>query len=313
MGRVHRSFRGRVSFLLIEYFLTSSQLLYLPICIFYRAPPANEIITASPIVSAPKPEPEETSPASLSLQKSSVSTSIAGISVGVGSATIVIHGFSLASSNAGLAPTKDTIFALSSSSQSEENKNTLRGSIHQSNEEVATKSIHGVMGGGNIDVDESAIADDESSNWEDSAEDENLSFHRVNSPRVLAVETSLITAMHQNGCSDAAQSSAPKSTLELRSRTSSPQGPSAISSVEPDDGAPIKSRPGRESSPEGAQPIMTSTNVAPIQAILSPMATREITAKPTDIAVLKELPYKACLGTEDKGGDDDFGSKEYYW
>lgn len=286
----------------------------------YRAPPANKIITASPIISAPEPEPEETSPASLSLQKSSVSTSIDGTSVGVGSATIVIHGFSLASSNAGLAPTKDTIFALGSSPQSEENKNTLRGSIHQSNEEVATQSIHGVMGGGNIDVDESAIIDDESSYWEDSAEDsgkpsvdENLSFHRVNSPRVLAVGTSLITAMHQNGCSDAAQSSAPKSTLELRSRTSSPQGPSAISSVEPDDGAPMKSRPGREFSPEGAQPIMTSTNVAPIQAILSPMATREITTKPTDIAVLKEVPYKVCLGTEDKGGDDDFGSKEYYW
>ncbi|OBT44010.1 hypothetical protein VE00_05677 [Pseudogymnoascus sp. WSF 3629] len=226
-------------------------------------------------------------------------------------------------------------------------------------EEVATRTIEemsdDVFETDDDDIDESAIDDDESSDWEDSMEesgkssiDDKLSFPRVESRRNLTSRRSLITTMlHQNDRAAALQSAASKSTSALqRSRTSSPQGPSDAPSPESDDSAPLtmksRMRPGQEVPRTGAQPIiMTTTNVTPHQAALSPKTTRrqmlatELTASlrrhllwerkqknqtasavlkrrhtAHDVANLKQYPDKVHLGTEDKG---DHGSWNQYF
>ncbi|OBT77582.1 hypothetical protein VF21_04561 [Pseudogymnoascus sp. 05NY08] len=226
-------------------------------------------------------------------------------------------------------------------------------------EEVATRTIEemsdDVFETDDDDIDESAIDDDESSDWEDSMEesgkssiDDKLSFPRVESRRNLTSRRSLITTMlHQNDRAAALQSAASKSTSALhRSRTSTPQGPSDAPSPESDDSAPLtmksRMRPGQEVPRTGAQPIiMTTTNVTPHQAALSPKTTRrqmlatELTASlrrhllwerkqknqtasavlkrrhtAHDVANLKQYPDKVHLGTEDKG---DHGSWNQYF
>lgn len=228
-------------------------------------------------------------------------------------------------------------------------------------EEVATRTIHEdqVMSDevfeSDDEVDESAIDDDDSSDWEDSMEDsgkssvdEKLSFPRVDSRKNLTSRRSLITTMlHQNDRAAALERAASRSTPALqRSRTSSPQGPSVAPSVDSDDSAPLtmkgRMRPGQEVPRTGAQPIiMTTTNVTPHQAALSPKTTRrqmlatELTASlrrhllwerkqknqtasavlkrrhtAHDVANLKQYPEKVHLGTEDKG---DHGSWNQYF
>jgi hypothetical protein len=231
-------------------------------------------------------------------------------------------------------------------------------------EEVATRTIHEdqVMSDDVFEtddedqVDESAIDDDDSSDWEDSMEesgkssvDEKLSFPRVDSRPNLTSRRSLITTMlHQKDRASALQNAACMSTPALhRSRTSSPQGPSLPASVDSDDdAAPLtmknRLRPGQDVARSGAQPIiMTTTNVTPHQAALSPKTTRrqmlatELTASlrlhllwerqqknqtasavlkrrhtAHDVANLKQYPEKVHLGTEDKG---DHGSWNQYF
>jgi hypothetical protein len=99
--------------------------------------------------------------------------------------------------------------------------------------------------------------------------------------RNLTSRRSLITTMlHQNDRAASLQSKASKSTPALqRSRTSFPQEPSDAPSPESDDSAPLtiksRMRPGQEIPRTGAQPIiMTTTNVTPHQAALSPGTTR---------------------------------------
>ncbi|KFY04521.1 hypothetical protein O988_00720, partial [Pseudogymnoascus sp. VKM F-3808] len=206
---------------------------------------------------------------------------------------------------------RSNMFQLGGSSAEDENslRDSMQKSSHRSSlsdalrrpeqhkkqtsfkEEVATRTIEEMSDDvfeTDDDIDESAIDDDESSDWEDSMEesgkssiDDKLSFPRVESRRNLTPRRSLITTMlHQNDRAAALQSAASKSTPALqRSRTSSPQGPSDAPSPESDDSAPLtmksRMRPGQEVPRSVAQPIiMTTTNVTPHQAALSPKTTR---------------------------------------
>jgi hypothetical protein len=205
------------------------------------------------------------------------------------------------------------------------------------------------------EIDESAIDDDDdSSDWEDSIEesgkssiDEKTFFQRVDSRPNLTSRRSLITTMlHQQDRAAALANAASKSTpAMLRSRTSSPQGPSLAASPDSDDGAPLMMKKGvklgQDIPRSAAQPIiMTTTNVTPHQAALSPKTTRrnmlqtELTASlrrhllwerqqknqtatavlkrrhtAHDVANLKQYPEKVHMGTDDR---DNYGSWNQY-
>lgn len=233
-------------------------------------------------------------------------------------------------------------------------------------EEVATRTIHEdrVMDEDPFEtdeedeIDESAIDDDDdSSDWEDSVEesgkssiDEKTFFQRVDSRPNLTSRRSLITTMlHQNDRATALANAASKSTPAMqRSRTTSPNGPSLAASVESDDCAPLMMkkgiRPGQEVPRSAAQPIiMTTTNVTPHQAALSPKTTRrnmlqtELTASlrrhllwerqqknqtatavlkrrhtAHDMSNLKQYPEKAYMGAEDKDKDGHGSWNQYF-
>ncbi|KFY49432.1 hypothetical protein V496_10018 [Pseudogymnoascus sp. VKM F-4515 (FW-2607)] len=113
-------------------------------------------------------------------------------------------------------------------------------------EKVATRTIEEMSDNG---IDESAIDDDESSDWEDWMEDseklsidDKLSFPRVEVRHNLTSRRSLITTiLHQNDRAAALQKAASKFTSAFqRSRTSSPQGPSDAPSPESDDDLPLR-------------------------------------------------------------------------
>jgi hypothetical protein len=313
--------------------------------------------TATPISSAP--EPEKASPASSSPQKSPYSTTTGGAPAALErSPTSVVRGFppsqissshrsitlnsttksvpksALASNTRLTAPKKHAMFALGGSFK----------------DEVATRIVEEMSDGVfDDDVDESAIDDNESSDWEDLEEESGkLSFPRVESRRNLASRRSLITTMlHQNSRAAALQIATSQSTPELqRSGPPSPQGLSDAPSPESDDNAPLtmksRMRPGQAVRRTGAQTIiMTTTNVTPHQMALSPKTTRrqmlatELTASlrrhllwerkqknqtasavlkrrhtAHDVADLKQYPYKVHLGTEDEGDD---GSWDQYF
>ncbi|OBT60201.1 hypothetical protein VE03_10287 [Pseudogymnoascus sp. 23342-1-I1] len=266
------------------------------------------------------PEPEETSKTPPSPQTSPVSITTGGSKR---SPTLVVRGFftpqisspyrpdnesfSGSSLERRMRPSKrnkapSSMFQLSGSSAKDDNSHgsllsdaPKRPEQHKKQtsfeEEVATRTIEemsGVVLEPDVGIDESAIDDDESSDWEDSMEesgkpsdDDKLSFPRVESGRNLTSRRSLITTMlHQNDRAAALQSAASKSDQALqRSPTFSTQGPSDAPSPESDDSAPLimksRMRPGQEVPRTGAQPIiMTTTNVTPHQAALSPKATR---------------------------------------
>jgi hypothetical protein len=171
--------------------------------------------------------------------------------------------------------------------------------------------------------------------------DDRLSFSREDSRRNLTHRRSLITA--------ALQSVATKSTPALQCSRTSPQGPSVVPSVESGDSAPLtlKSRmhPGQEIPRSGTQPIiMTTTNVTPHQAALSPKTTHrqmlltELTASlrrhllwerkqknqtasavlkrrhtAHDVANLKQFPDKVYLGPDNHvSWDQYFGQSSDY-
>ncbi|OBT60342.1 hypothetical protein VE03_10243 [Pseudogymnoascus sp. 23342-1-I1] len=316
--------------------------------------------TATPIISAP--EPEKASLAPSSPQKSVESTTTdAASAASERSATSVVRGFSLSQISSSyrsipLISTSPSVLKSALASNENSIRDSMQRNSHRSSlsdalrrpeqkkqtsfkEEVATRTMEEMSDDvfeTDDDIDESAIDDEESSDWEDCMEEsgkssinDNLSFPRVESCRNL---TSVALQL---------QSAASKSTSALqRSRTSSPQGPSDAPSPESDDSAPLtmksRMRPGQEVPRTGAQTIiMTTTNVTPYQTALSPKTTRrqmlatELTASlrrhllwerkqknHTTSAVLKrragleQYPDKVHLGTEDKG---DHGSWNQYF
>ncbi|KAL5350944.1 hypothetical protein ACLOAV_004517 [Pseudogymnoascus australis] len=319
----------------------------------YLAPLANKITspqitspqlsnTASPIISAPEPE-KAASPAPSPLQKSPAPPATPP---NIPSQ----HPRTRTEVSASLEYKVDSteyqaMFALGGSSRSSSLRRPERKK-QSFKEEVATRTIEETSGDfseTDDDTNESAFDDDESSDWEDSMEecsvDDKLSFPRVESRCDLTSRRSLITTMlHQNDRAAALQSAASKSTSALqRSRTSTPQEPSDAPSPESDDSAPLtmksRMRPGQEVPRTGAQLIMiTTTNVTPHQAVLSPKTTRrqmratELTASlrrhllwerkqknqtasavlkrrrmTHDVSNLKQYPDKMHLGTEDNG------------
>ncbi|KAH8816054.1 hypothetical protein F5884DRAFT_207079 [Xylogone sp. PMI_703] len=139
------------------------------------------------------------------------------------------------------------------------------------------------------EVDESAIDDDDdSSEWEDSVEesgrssiDDKTFFQRVDSQVHLPSRRSLLTTMlHQNDRKSAlaAAAGASRSTPALRrSRTSSPNGPSAAGSPESDDNGGLMMKKGLKSIAENgrAQPMAINTRSASSHNLaLSPRTTR---------------------------------------
>ena len=183
---------------------------------------------------------------------------------------------------------------------SAEGAKSLRGSIQRNSlsdvrqrpeqkkssffKEVATRTIEQMSDDvfeTDDSIDESAIDDDESSDWEDlmeksgkSSVDNNLSFPRVESRRSLTSGQSLLTSMlHYN---DRAECHVRVYSGITRLRPPAPQGLSPF--PESDDNAPLtmksRMRPGQEVPRTAAQPIiMITTNVASHQAVLSPKTT----------------------------------------
>ena len=284
--------------------------------------------TASPIISALELE-KAASLAPPLLQKSPASTTTDGKSAEAErSATSVVRGFSpsqissycsiplistpgsvpksaLASDMRLTAPKNHAMFAQGGSSRSSSFSDALRRPERKEQtsfkDEVATRTIEETRGDDfetDDDIDESAINDDESSDWEHSMEDsgkssvdDKLSFPRIESRRNLTPRRSLIaTMLHQNDRAAAPQSAASRSAPELeRSRTSSLQVSPNATSPESDDSAPLtmksRMRPGQEVPRTGAQRItMTTTNVTTHQVALSPktahrqMLATELTA-----------------------------------
>ncbi|CAG8956536.1 hypothetical protein HYFRA_00003924 [Hymenoscyphus fraxineus] len=144
------------------------------------------------------------------------------------------------------------------------------------------------------EIDESAIDDDDdSSDWEDSVEDsgnpsidEKTFFQRVDSRPALTSRRSLITTMlHQNdrasALAQAAANTSRSTPALLRSRTTSPNGPSLAASPDSDDASPLmmkRNSPGLKPIAEiprsSAQPILAVPTTGPLQLALSPRTTR---------------------------------------
>ena len=128
-------------------------------------------------------------------------------------------------------------------------------------------------------VSESAIEDDDSSDWEDSpgesarssVDDGQNLFQRVDSKPNLVSRRSLLTnLLHQPQRAAALANAASKSTPAMqRSRTSSPNGPSLATSPEEDEEALEMRTPG---VPHSKPIIMTTSNTHP--PALSPRTTR---------------------------------------
>jgi hypothetical protein len=275
---------------------------------------------------------------------------------------------------------KSTVFTFGGSSGEEENlfrenmqpaqvqlsslSEALRGPFQKKQtsfkDEVATRTIlySNVFEDteGDDEVNESTINDeDNESDWEDSVGesgrssiDDKTFFQRIDSQPHITSRRSLITKMlHQNERAATLANAASKSILALkRSRPSSPNGPSLAVSPESDDAASLMmkkgSKPCQDVPRSVAQPIIiTTTNVTPHQAALSPKTTRrnmlltELTASlrrhllwerqqknqtasavlkrrhtAYDVANLKQYPEKVHLSTDDK---DNYGSWNQYF
>ncbi|KAI9781752.1 MAG: hypothetical protein M1839_005745 [Geoglossum umbratile] len=125
-------------------------------------------------------------------------------------------------------------------------------------------------------VSESAIDDDDSSDWEDSVTesgqssvDEKEMFQRVDSRPTLTSRRSLLsTLLHQPERAAALQNAASRSTPAMRSRTSSPNGPSVAASPEEESALTMRGPQITRSKPI----IMTTSSVHP--PMLSPRTTR---------------------------------------
>lgn len=142
------------------------------------------------------------------------------------------------------------------------------------------------------EIDESAIDEDDSSDWEDSVEEsgaaspdtKTLSFQRDNSRPQLTTRRSMITTMlHQSDRAAELAKVASKSTPAIpnlprtRSRQTSPNGPLVPGSPEEPLTMKKSLRPIAEVPRSSAQPILTTTNTMPQavpQPALSPRTTR---------------------------------------
>lgn len=138
-------------------------------------------------------------------------------------------------------------------------------------------------------VDESAIDDDDSSDWEDSVEDSGKSsvddkfFQRVPSKANLTSRPSLITLMlARNERAKILGNHASQSTSAISRPRAGPSAPSLGGSPNDSDEAPLVMRdahhltlkPISEVPRSTAQPIAVAVNRTPAQATLSPRTTR---------------------------------------
>ncbi|KAH0545217.1 hypothetical protein FGG08_000671 [Glutinoglossum americanum] len=125
-------------------------------------------------------------------------------------------------------------------------------------------------------VSESAIDDDDSSDWEDSVTESGRSsvnekemFQRVDSrPNLTSRRSLLSTLLHQPDRAAALQNAASRSTPAMRSRTSSPNGPSVSASPEEESALTMRG----PQIPRSRPIIMTTSSVHP--PTLSPRTTR---------------------------------------
>jgi hypothetical protein len=124
-------------------------------------------------------------------------------------------------------------------------------------------------------ISESAIEDDDSSDWDSVSEsarssvDDKQMFQRVDSrPHLTSRRSLLSTLLHEPQRAAALQNAASKSTSAIRSRTSTPSGPSLPAS--PSDDAPLTMK--ATDIPRSRPIIMTTTNTHP--PALSPRTTR---------------------------------------
>ena len=138
------------------------------------------------------------------------------------------------------------------------------------------------------EIHESAIDDDDSSEWEDSVDSgmagmDEKTFQRVDPRPNLSSRRSLITTMlHQNDRENAFASAATASRstpAHCCSRTSSPNGPSLAASPDSVDATSLMIekglKPTSENSQSTAQPIVrTTTNTTLHQLAISPRTTR---------------------------------------
>ena len=201
------------------------------------------------------------------------------------------------------------------------------------------------------EIHESAIDDDDSSDWEDSVEDSGMAgidektFQRVDPRPNLSSRRSLITTMlHQNDRANAFASAATASKSKpahCRSRTSSSDGPSLETSPVSGDATLLMIEKGlkpiSENSQSTAQSIVqTTTNTASHQLALSPRTTRrnmlnsELTVSlrqnllwarkavsnrshtARNEANLKRVPRWLCMDDKDDGDKSKWNDNYYY-
>ncbi|KAH0548581.1 hypothetical protein GP486_007875 [Trichoglossum hirsutum] len=125
-------------------------------------------------------------------------------------------------------------------------------------------------------VSESAIDDDDSSDWEDSVTESGRSsvnekemFQRVDSRPNLTTRRSLLsTLLHQPDRAAALQNAASRSTPAMRSRTSSPNGPSVSATPEEESALTMRG----PQIPRSRPIVMTTPSIHP--PALSPRTTR---------------------------------------
>ena len=201
------------------------------------------------------------------------------------------------------------------------------------------------------EIHESAIDDDDSSDWEDSVEDSGMAgidektFQRVDPRLNLTSRRSLITTMlHQNDRAITLASAAAASRSEpahCRSRTSSSNGPSLAASLDSGDATPLMIEKGLKPISENfqstARPIIqTTTNTASHQLALSPRTTRrnmlnsELTVSlrqhllwarkavsnrshtARKVANLKQVLRWVCMDDKDDGDKSKWNDYYYY-
>ncbi|KAK0113091.1 hypothetical protein ONS95_014796 [Cadophora gregata] len=200
------------------------------------------------------------------------------------------------------------------------------------------------------EIHESAIDDDDSSEWEDSVEDSGMAgidektFQRVDPRPNLSSHRSLITTMlHQNDRANEFTSSATASTSKpahCRPRTSSPNGPSLAASPDSVDATPLMigkgPKPTSENSQSTAQPIVRTTSTTLHQLALSRRTTRrnmlssELTVSlrqnllcarkavsirshtARDEANMKQVQRWLCMDDKDDGDKSKWNDYHYY-
>lgn len=190
---------------------------------------------------------------------------------------------------------KKSIFIFGDSDSDSDDSFTSRHALHKSKlseglrrstekrtsfrSEVSTRTFHDdddICTEDEEVISESAIEDEDSSDWESSTDsaqssyNEQTLFQRVESRPQLASRRSLLSTMlHEPKRAAALANAGSRSTPALRSRTTSPSGPSLATSPRQD--SPLISRPVAEVT-RSKPIIMTTSNMHP--PALSPRTTR---------------------------------------